>query len=388
MSPRTRLTLAGLAFVSLGLPDAALGVAWPGIRDGFGLAQSGLGLVLAAIGVGFVVSSNVAAALLARLGVGRLLALSTATVAAALTLQAAAPAFVLVLTAAAILGLGSGAIDSGLNAYAATRFSPRHMNWLHAAYGLGTAIAPFVMTAVLGRGGGWRHGYLVLAAALGALAVVFWRSRGRWAATRDRVDSGPRLRGLGLSPRGWGHVLAFFLYTGVEVTAGQWAFAVLSEARGLGAAAAGTWTGLYWTSLFAGRVLVGFVADRVGARRLVAWSALGVVAGPALCATPVAALGGVGLGGAGLVVVGLAAAPIFPMMMTRTAERFEGIEARRLFGLQVSAAMLGGVAWPGLAGAVADATALAPVPWVLATIARALAAVLASLLRDGARRLR
>ena len=42
--------------------------------------------------------------------------------------------------------------------------------------------------------------------------------------------------------------MIFFVYTGVELTAGQWAFALLTEARGLSTASAGFWAGLFWAS--------------------------------------------------------------------------------------------------------------------------------------------
>ena len=39
--------LAALAFVSLGLPDGLLGVAWPSMRAAFGVELDALGLLLA-----------------------------------------------------------------------------------------------------------------------------------------------------------------------------------------------------------------------------------------------------------------------------------------------------------------------------------------------------
>ncbi len=372
------VALAVLAFVALGLPDAALGVAWPGIRDAFDQRQIGLGLVLAASSLGFLVASNAAAELLERLGPRRLTALATLLLAASVAGQAAAPAFAGVLVAAVVWGLGGGAIDAGLNGYAARRFSRKHMNWLHAGYGFGTAVAPFVMTAGLALGAGWRGGYGAVAALLLALAAVFWASRGRWPPP-EPVTVGtraPAAGGVGLAAGL--HLLAFFLYTGLEVTAGQWAFAVLSEARGLAAEAAGIWTGLYWTSLFGGRLAIGFVADRIGTERLIALGAAGVlVGGVGFWLVPVAG------GAPALLLVGLAAAPVFPMLMTRTAERFPLAAARRLFGLQVSAAMLGGVAMPALAGALADTADLAVVPGFVAALAAALALAVALVLRDG-----
>ena len=372
------VVLALLAFVALGLPDAALGVAWPGLRDAFARGQSGLGLILAASSLGFLAASNAAARLLDRLGPGRLLAGATLLLAASLVGQATAASFALVLVAAGLWGLGAGAIDAGVNGYAARRFSRRQMNWLHAGYGLGTAVAPFVMTAGLALGAGWRGGYAAIALLLAALAALFWQRRAVWPPLASGAGEAPG-GAARLGPAAARHLVAFFLYTGVEVTAGQWTFAILNEARGLGAEAAGVWTGLYWTSLFGGRLAIGLVADRLGTARLIAGGVVGMAAGALVFATlPVAG------GAPGLVVLGLAAAPVFPMLMSRTAERFPIDVARRLFGMQVSAAMLGAVALPWSAGALADATDLAVVPFFIAAATAGLALVVGLILRDRA----
>jgi MFS family permease len=80
--PRDRqrwlIPLAFLGFVSLGLPDGVLGVAWPSLRRSFERPVDHLGLILLATMAGYLVSSFAGGALVARLGVGRLLASSGA----------------------------------------------------------------------------------------------------------------------------------------------------------------------------------------------------------------------------------------------------------------------------------------------------------------------
>ncbi len=380
------LALAYLGFVSLGLPDAALGVAWPSLRERFWLPQGALGLVLAAAAVGFVLSSAAAGRLLGRLGVGPLLALSTGLVALALLGNGSAPSWALFLACAVVLGLGSGAIDAGLNAYAAGHFSPRHMNWLHAAYGLGAALGPLAMTAALTADLSWRGGYLLLAGALAAMATLFaltarsWRGDARLASFREEAPPAGR---VARRPLVWLQVAIFFVYTGVEVTAGQWCFALLTESRGMAPAAAGVWAGLFWGALFAGRLALGFVADRVGADRLArlgTWGALAGAAALALAPTP--------LGLAGLLLVGFALAPVYPMLMSRTPARLGNAAALHAVGFQVSAAMLGALALPGAAGLAADRFGLEATALSAAAAAVALVALHELLLRvapaDGA----
>jgi fucose permease len=117
-------------------------------------------------------------------------------------------------------------------------------------------------------------------------------------------------------------VAIFFVYTGVELTAGQWTFALLTEARGLSTASAGLWVGLFWASLFAGRVLLGFVADRTGPDRLARLGTLGALVGSlALALAPIP------IGLAGLLLLGFSLAPIYPMLMSRTPDRLGSEQA-------------------------------------------------------------
>ncbi|WP_233583450.1 sugar MFS transporter [Corallococcus sp. CA053C] len=353
------LTLAYLAFISLGLPDAVLGVAWPSLRSTFGLSQAGMGAILSTAAVAYFTSGLLAGRLMRALRLGLLLALSTGLVALGLAGYATVPVFALFLVAACCIGFGSGAIDSALNNYAAQSFGPRHMNWLHAAYSVGAALGPVLMTALLTRGAGWRSGYAVIGAVLGALALTFLVMRRQWdAPVRDTGDAhaeaptGSAFEALRRA-RVWLQIATFFFYTGVEVTAGQWSYTVLTESRGLHTAEAGTWVSLYWGSLLAGRVLSGFIVEHLGSVRMLRGSTALAVVGAVLFAIP--SVPPV----LGLVLLGFALAPIFPGLMSETPRRVGTDVSAHAVGFQVSAATAGVAVLPSLAGVIAERWGLA-----------------------------
>ncbi|WP_446219705.1 MFS transporter [Micromonospora sp. IBHARD004] len=423
------LLLAYLAFVSLGLPDGLIGVGWPSIRADLGVPTEAVGVVLTAGTVGYLTSSVLAGFTLARLGVGWLLAGSTLLASLALTGYALTPALALMAGCALLLGLGSGAIDSGLNAYAAGAFGPRHMNWMHAFFGLGVAIGPLIMTGALSAGLAWRWGYgivataqLLLAAAF-ALTVRAWRERtpagtgivppdpiapavlpgadaravapGAHAADAGAAAPGPHAADAGDVPRGsdgpggagvarpvrigetlrlpavWLGAVAFAVYVAIEVAAGLWAFLLLTEGRGLPAAVAGICVSGYWGSLFVGRVVQGVVAERLGSARVLRGSLLGMAAGAVLIALPAPAWVAV----AGLLVVGFAAAPVFPLLTLTTAERVGGAHADRVIGLQIGAAGLGGALVPAGIGVLLGRTSVQALGPALVVLAAALIAL-------------
>jgi fucose permease len=380
MQPRTSLlVLAYLAFISLGLPDTVLGVTWPSLRETFGLPQALLGAPLAASATTYFLSGLLAGRLMRMAGIGALLALSTGLVVVGVAGYASTPAFALFLFAAGIVGFGSGAVDSALNAYAAQNFGARHMTWLHAAYSTGAALGPAIMTALLARGASWRVGYAVIGTALAALAVAFTFTRRQWASglpsspkldapaslgTEALKEASPPVSGWTAlrHPRVWLQVLIFFTYTGIEVSAGQWSYTLLVEERGVTATTAGAWVTFYWASLLAGRIVLGFVVERVGTVRLLRLGTAGAVVGALVFAIPGLPAG---VGAVGLALLGFSLAPIFPGLMAETPRRVGEQTAPHAIGFQVSAATAGVAFYPSVAGLVGERFGLVAIgPWI------------------------
>jgi fucose permease len=375
------LLLGYLAFISLGLPDTVIGVAWPSVRDAYGLSQAGLGAFLVATGAGYFLSGLFAGRILGALGLANVLVLSTALVTMGLSAFALALPWPLPLVVAFAIGLGSGAIDAGINTFAAAQFSARQVNWLHACYSLGATIGPVLMTAVLAAGpGGWRLGYAGLAAMLAGMTAVFAATRAQWKAPL-RSDGGTReVAGGALAalrhPLVPIQTVLFFCYTGIEAGLGQWAFTVNMESRAVSVETAGLWTSTYWGCLFLGRVLIGAAVDRIGADRLVRLCTLGILAGAVLFA-----LGPPLVGLVGLIVAAFALAPVYPTLISRTSTRLPPEVAIHAVGFKVSAAMAGASTLPFLAGILAERSGLWVIGWVMAAAAVALLALHEALLR-------
>ena len=365
-------------------------MAWPSVRRAFDLPVSGLGVLLAAAMSGYLASSFGSGALVTRFGVGHVLLWSSALTMASTAGYALAPAWPAVIGAGVVTGLESCGIDAGINAYAAVNFSPRVMSWLHASYGVGAALGPLVMTAALARGLGWRWGYALIALALAAVTLCFAFTVRLWRTARHPADAHARLNGqraddLGatalelssaavrpaqasappgaavigpdagaLATLGRPVVLAgaavFFVYTGLEATAGQWTYSLFTESRGMSPAMAGTWTSAFWASLTTGRLLAGALAPRVAARALLRVSMAGAPLGALgiwLFPGPVASL-------CALIVVGVALAPVYPLLTSETPRRLGGDGITHAVGFQVAAAYLGTAALPGAAGWMAS----------------------------------
>ena len=147
--------------------------------------------------------------------------------------------------------------------------------------------------------------------------------------------------------------------TGIETGVGIWGYVFLIQGRGLTHAAAGVALSAYWAMMFLGRVVLGAVAGRVGPSRVLTAAVAGVSVGCALMTVP----GPGPLAVAGLMVVGLAAAPVFPLFTLTTAQRVGASGTTVTVSLQTGASAIGSAALPaviGLSIGAFTAGALAP----------------------------
>jgi fucose permease len=363
------------AFVSLGLPDALLGGAWPVMQPEFGVSYASAGWVSMTLSAGTILSSVFTTRLLKRFGIGRVVAASVALTAGALFGFASATSFAALFLAAVPLGLGAGAVDAGLNAFVAEHYASRHMSWLHSFWGLGALSGPFLLSAVLARAGSWRSGYLLIGSVQAALAVALLLILPVWGKVRRQAAAG-HIPSSGAHPsllhplrvRGVKTALgAFFCYCGVEATLGLWGASFLVKARGLDAAAAARWVAGYYAGITAGRFLAGFLTYRVSNDNLIRSGCAAIVAGALLILSPLPfAL-------AGFLLVGLGCAPVFPCMLHETPRRFGAGHSQAIMGFQMAVAYAGTTLLPPAFGFLAAGTSLSALPFFLLACAAVLA---------------
>jgi fucose permease len=359
--------LACLAYLTVALPGSTLGLVWPSMRLSFHEPLGALGVLLAFGVTASVVSSAATGRILSRVGVGPLLALGTMLTAVALAVEALAPSLSVVTGGFVLFGLGFGATDSALNAYAARHFGAREINWMHASYGLGASTGPLLVTVILSNGLSWRWTYGTMAVALAALAWVFTLAHRRWDVPSRPLAPRPPGPDEGLAEPTSGverrkPVAAVMLSaltftaveTGIESGAGIWGYVFLTAGRGLSHEAAGVAVSAYWAMMFVGRAVLGTVAERVGSGRVLGGAVVGVTLGAALMTVPGPGFVAV----IGMMTLGLAAGPIFPLFTLTTAQRVGAGDVRgttRTVSLQVAASAVGAAAVPAGMGLVIEA---------------------------------
>lgn len=363
------LALAYLAFASLALPPSMLGVVWPSMRLSFDQPLSAAGLVPPVGVAAGLVSTTLAPYIARRIGIGRVLSIGTFVTAAALAGSAASTSMWQFLASVAVGGLGGAAVDTTLNTYAARRFGPRQINLMHASYGVGAAVSPLIVTAVLVSGLSWRWSYVVVLGLQLTVAVTFSATWRRWevavpaaaptTSRPSRVWSADSALGMGMAA----------VQNGIESAVAIWAFTYLT-ALGVPTVAAGGIASGYWLTLVVGRVAFGSLAERVGAWRVMSIAVVLLLLAAVLVnvGLPVPAM-------AAVLLFGVAAAPMYPLLVLTTAERTSPPVADRVIGFQAAASSIGAATVPGLVG-VMLAAELRAFGWSLAALCLVAAALL------------
>ena len=364
------IIISFFAFVSLGLPDGLLGVAWPGIRDYFDLPVDALGIILIFGTSGYMLSSFLSGVLMRRLGIGKLLSLSCAATAGSLFVYASTSNWWIFVMFAVISGLGAGAIDAGINTYVAKYHSSRMIQWLHASFGLGITSGPVIMTLGISLTSRWQSGYLVVSIAIALLAAVFFATKSMWlgitvnGSEEHHAESDATLFDTLNTIPAQLSVLTFFLYAGVELGLGMWTYLLLTESRGVAPEVAGFITGSYWGMFTVGRIIAGLYARRIADSKLIYLSVSLALIGIGLLLTNSGQLTSI----LGIGVAGFAIAPIFPGLVSSTASRVGRIHQANTIGMQIAVAGLGVAVVPSIAGVLARNFGLEVIPLYLLSI--------------------
>lgn len=368
--------LAFVAYVSLGLPDGLLGVAWPSMRADFALNLDSLGALFITTTVGYLLSSFFAGRLTARFRLGTLLAASTFSAGAALIGYSLAPGWWVVVVVGIAAGLGAGGIDAALNIYVAAHHGERMMQLLHAVYGVGATLGPVVMTLAISSLSSWRWGYVIVGGLQLVLAVCFFFTASMWSgrtgSTRDKgvhveehrpEHDVPMLETL-REWRVWLGMLLFFVYMGIEVALGSWAYTLLTESREVSTRLAGFFMASYWGIFTVGRIAAGLYTHRVGQRTIVVGSLVIALVGAALLTLNVD--GPLNL--VACAIIALAIAPILAALLSGTARRVGSRHAGNTIGIQIAAMSVGGASIPSLTGVIARHLSLDAIPWFMAAL--------------------
>ena len=360
------LLIIYLSLISLGLPDALLGAAWPSMYRELHVSISYAGAISMIIAFGTIISSLQSDRLTRKLGTGKVTAISVAMTAVALFGFSTSHSFVALCLWAIPYGLGAGSVDASLNNYVALHYESKHMSWLHCMWGIGAASGPYIMGYVLTNGRSWNSGYRVISVLQIILTMILFFSLPLWKNRPEIIDdNGQEVSAKALSlreviriPGAKEIMVCFFCYCALEQTAGLWASSYLSLYKGVSAETAATFASMFYIGITVGRALSGFVTMKLNDVQMIRLGQVLIAVGILIMFLPF----GQTLSLVGLIVIGLGCAPIYPCIIHSTPTHFGADKSQAIIGIQMASAYVGTLLMPPVFGLIANHITVALLP--------------------------
>ncbi len=335
--------LGGLGFLLIGWTGLLVPSLIRSVEGAFGQTDAGIGLFYFVDAVAYVSGSLVGGFLTERLGRRAVLSSAAALVGVGLVAMGSVPSWVLFLLAALPLGLGSGAIDGGVNGlyldlYPTSR--GQALNRVHLFFSLGALTSPLIVGPARRcrgalAGGDPRHH---------ARGVPVGGPAGRdGTALRPAPRVGGGFAGIdrvrpAADPAGGRHRLLRGLGAGrVELARALPRRGPLSTATAA--------LSLFWAGNLLGRLVSARFADRFDHLRLAIASSL-VAASTIVLALVAPSLE---LAIALFALVGFASGPIYPLIMAIGGDRFPDRSAA-VSGFLAGTAVIGSIVYPPVMG--------------------------------------
>lgn len=369
------LLIIYLSFISLGLPDALLGSAWPIMHEELKVPLSYSGSVYMLISCCTILSSLKSESLNRRFGTGKITAFSVLLTALAIFGFSMSRSFYMLLLFAIPYGLGAGSVDAALNHYVALHYSSRHMNWLHCMWGIGASIGPYIMGFVLQRGYSWSKGYLLIGMLQAGLTFLLFLSLGLWKEKEEDMNDLVKVemhegaegkkamsfREILRIPGAKECIASFFFYCAIEQTIGLWSGSFMVYSLRIDAKLAASLVALFYFGITFGRFMAGIFSAKWKDEELILGGIAILFLGIVLL-FPAGLSSGKQLFGMelrqvfvilSLLFMGLGCAPIYPAIIHSTPYNFGAENTSALIGKQMASAYIGSLSLPPVFGVLA-----------------------------------
>jgi Major Facilitator Superfamily. len=364
------LAVIYLIFISLGLPDSLLGSGWPKMQAIFGVPSAYAGYVSMTISFMTILSALLSPRMIRRFHTKWIVIVSIFMTALGLLGFSISDRFWMLFVFAVPYGLGAGAVDASVNHYVANHYSSSVMNFLHCFYGLGAVISPTIMALAL-RLARWNEGYRWTAfLQMGILLVVvlslpLWRQNESAGGGETRESAGIaealRVPGVGLT------LIAFFSYCAGEATCFLWTPSYFAGTRpGLSDETIAAFGALIFGGLMLGRLISGFISDRLGDRRLIRVGVALELFGILMVALPAKSHV---VTAVGFVLVGTGMGPVYPSIQHMAPINFGARCSAAVIGLQMASAYIGSTLMPMVFGHLQQAVGIGVMPMYLLVFA-------------------
>lgn len=360
------LAVIYLIFISLGLPDSLLGSGWPKMQAVFSVPSSYAGYVSMTISFMTIISALLSPRMIKHFHTKWITIVSIGLTIAGLLGFSICSQYWMLFIFAVPYGLGAGAIDASVNHYVANNYSGSVMNFLHCFYGVGAVISPYIMALAL-KYARWNEGYswtsyiqmFILFVCI--ISLPLWKTNGK-EEEEDHSDSVGIKEALKV-PAVIFTLIAFYAYCAGEATCFLWTPSYFAGTKsGLSAETIASFGSLIFGGLMLGRLISGFISNKLGDRRLIRIGIFVELLGIIMVFLPVE---NYMVAAAGFVVIGTGMGPVYPAIQHMAPANFGKKYSAAVIGLQMAAAYVGSTFMPMIFGLLQQKIGIAIMPTYL-----------------------
>lgn len=355
-----------LIFISLGLPDSLLGSGWPAMHAAFSVPSSYAGYVSMAISFMTIISALLSPMMIKRFHTKWIVIVSIFLTVMGLIGFSISTSYAMLFVFAVPYGMGAGAIDASVNHYVANNYSGSVMNFLHCFYGVGAVISPNIMAVALSKAS-WNEGYRWTAYIQIFILLICIISLPLWKKNEsDSNKQEEEVAGIREALKRPGVVLtliAFFAYCSGEATCFLWTSSYFAGVKeGLTDHLIASFGSLIFGGLMLGRLISGFVSNRLGDRMLIRIGIFVEVVGILLVMIPVASFIPAAIG---FVIIGTGMGPVYPAIQHMAPTNFGERYSVAVIGLQMASAYMGSTFMPMIFGNIQEKIGIGIMPFYL-----------------------
>lgn len=355
-----------LIFISLGLPDSLLGSGWPAMHAAFSVPSSYAGYVSMAISFMTIISALLSPIMIKRFHTKWIVIVSIFLTVMGLIGFSISTSYAMLFVFAVPYGMGAGAIDASVNHYVANNYSGSVMNFLHCFYGVGAVISPNIMAVALSKAS-WNEGYRWTAYIQIFILLICIISLPLWKKNEsDSNKQEEEVAGIREALKRPGVVLtliAFFAYCSGEATCFLWTSSYFAGVKeGLTDHLIASFGSLIFGGLMLGRLISGFVSNRLGDRMLIRIGIFVEVVGILLVMIPVASFIPAAIG---FVIIGTCMGPVYPAIQHMAPTNFGERYSAAVIGLQMASAYMGSTFMPMIFGNIQEKIGIGIMPFYL-----------------------
>lgn len=355
-----------LIFISLGLPDSLLGSGWPAMHAAFSVPSSYAGYVSMAISFMTIISALLSPMMIKRFHTKWIVIVSIFLTVMCLIGFSISTSYAMLFVFAVPYGMGAGAIDASVNHYVANNYSGSVMNFLHCFYGVGAVISPNIMAVALSKAS-WNEGYRwtayiqIFILLICIISLPLWKKNERDSNKQEEEVAGIReaLKRPGVVLT----LIAFFAYCSGEATCFLWTSSYFAGVKeGLTDHLIASFGSLIFGGLMLGRLISGFVSNRLGDRMLIRIGIFVEVVGILLVMIPVASFIPAAIG---FVIIGTGMGPVYPAIQHMAPTNFGERYSAAVIGLQMASAYIGSTFMPMIFGNIQEKIGIGIMPFYL-----------------------